>query len=74
MNLRQRKARIRAVTLLIAAASPDEHHPLERELRELQSHPRCVACARYFLRYRCSARTHGECDCPKCQGYCRCKS
>ena len=27
---------------------------------------------RFFKRFRCGAATHGECDCPKCQGYCKC--
>ena len=32
----------------------------------------CKACTEFFKRYRCAAATHGECDCPKCQGYCEC--
>jgi hypothetical protein len=32
----------------------------------------CDACTNYFLRFSCGAKTHGECDCPKCQGYCNC--
>jgi hypothetical protein len=26
----------------------------------------------FFEKYRCAQQTHGECDCPKCQGYCEC--
>jgi hypothetical protein len=33
---------------------------------------RCHHCEKFFARYRCSARTRLECDCPKCQGYCEC--
>lgn len=33
----------------------------------------CSACRKFFTRYRCSAATHGECDCPRCQGYCNCE-
>jgi len=32
----------------------------------------CQHCNKFFARYRCGAAT-GECDCPKCQGYCDCK-
>ena len=34
--------------------------------------PLCEPCQKFFARFRCAAHTHGECDCPKCQGYCRC--
>ena len=30
----------------------------------------CRHCARFFARFRCNAP--GECDCPRCQGYCEC--
>ena len=33
----------------------------------------CPACKKFFAKYRCSKKSHGECDCPKCQGYCRCE-
>jgi hypothetical protein len=33
----------------------------------------CPACEKFFASHRCSAVTHGECDCPKCQGFCTCK-
>lgn len=32
----------------------------------------CTHCNNFFLRFVCSAKSHGECDCPKCQGYCTC--
>lgn len=32
----------------------------------------CDSCRQFFARFRCSAASHGECDCPKCQGYCEC--
>lgn len=35
---------------------------------------RCVPCVRYFVKYRCSAATHSECDCPRCQGLCTCRA
>lgn len=31
---------------------------------------RCEQCQDFFALYRCNAP--GECDCPKCQGYCKC--
>lgn len=34
---------------------------------------RCEACEEFFERYRCSRTSHGECDCPKCQGLCECE-
>lgn len=33
---------------------------------------KCTPCKEYFARHVCSAATHGECDCPRCQGYCTC--
>jgi hypothetical protein len=32
----------------------------------------CKHCREFFARYRCAAAEYGECDCPKCQGYCKC--
>ena len=32
----------------------------------------CKYCQWFFAVHRCSAQTHGECDCPKCQGMCEC--
>lgn len=34
---------------------------------------KCEACEKFFDKSVCSAQTHGECDCPKCQGYCECE-
>ena len=35
----------------------------------------CNMCKRFFERYSCGKnRGDGECDCPKCQGYCKCKT
>jgi len=34
---------------------------------------KCQSCTKYFVNYRCSAASHGECDCPKCQGFCTCR-
>lgn len=34
----------------------------------------CDPCRRFFARYYCSAAKRGECDCPKCQGFCKCAS
>lgn len=33
----------------------------------------CSFCKVFFEKFRCSMQSHGECDCPKCQGYCKCK-
>lgn len=33
---------------------------------------RCTHCTDFFKRYQCAKNTIGECDCPKCQGYCEC--
>jgi len=33
----------------------------------------CAACREFFSRFQCAAETHGECDCPQCQGYCACQ-
>jgi hypothetical protein len=35
--------------------------------------PQCPECRKFFSRFRCSAATHLECDCPRCQGTCTCK-
>jgi hypothetical protein len=32
----------------------------------------CPQCDAFFARYQCSAGSYGECDCPRCQGYCTC--
>ena len=32
----------------------------------------CVPCQVFFERFSCSALSHGECDCPRCQGLCHC--
>lgn len=34
----------------------------------------CKHCSAFFKSYRCGMTTHGECDCPKCQGMCECRS
>jgi len=34
---------------------------------------KCQSCTKFFLNYHCSAATYGDCDCPKCQGFCTCK-
>lgn len=31
----------------------------------------CAKCTKFFERFRCNAPM--ECDCPRCQGYCKCK-
>ena len=34
---------------------------------------KCKSCRTFEAKgFRCSAMTHGECDCPKCQGFCKC--
>jgi hypothetical protein len=33
----------------------------------------CEYCRKFFERYSCGKKWIGECDCPKCQGYCKCK-
>lgn len=34
---------------------------------------KCNACLMFFAMFRCGANQgEGECDCPKCQGYCKC--
>lgn len=38
----------------------------------VETEERCPQCAAFFARFRCSAASHGECDCPRCQGYCTC--
>lgn len=32
----------------------------------------CELCRKYFSLYDCGASENLECDCPKCQGMCRC--
>jgi len=59
---------------------PDEQVPdiIQRLRAAARNRPaapsyRCGACVAYFSRYQCGAdQGSGECDCPKCQGYCRC--
>jgi hypothetical protein len=45
---------------------------LTRAIVLLEARYECSHCAAFFARFRCSAATHGECDCPRCQGYCTC--
>jgi hypothetical protein len=33
----------------------------------------CKFCKIFFAAYQCAAAKHLECDCPKCQGYCKCQ-
>jgi hypothetical protein len=34
----------------------------------------CRSCRSFFERFRCGKNVgEGECDCPRCQGYCRCR-
>lgn len=35
---------------------------------------KCQHCREFFdeMGLHCIANIHGECDCPKCQGYCEC--
>lgn len=33
---------------------------------------KCQACQKFFSRFQCGISLLGECDCPKCQGYCEC--
>lgn len=35
---------------------------------------KCPACTKFWERYKCGAALTGECDCPKCQGFCTCPS
>jgi len=33
----------------------------------------CEPCNEFAAKgYRCTKTSHGECDCPKCQGFCEC--
>lgn len=33
----------------------------------------CGNCQEFFAKHTCAVLSgHGECDCPKCQGYCEC--
>lgn len=34
--------------------------------------PKCKQCTDFFTKFQCGASLFGECDCPKCQGYCKC--
>lgn len=34
---------------------------------------KCQHCQEFFEKYSCAMEMIGECDCPKCQGYCNCK-
>lgn len=44
---------------------------MEFVLREHMQHVyKCGACENFFSRFQCNKGD--ECDCPKCQGYCKC--
>lgn len=34
---------------------------------------KCKPCRDYFARFSCGMAVYLECDCPKCQGYCKCR-
>ena len=34
----------------------------------------CKHCKKYFSKYSCGMAVYGECDCPRCQGYCSCEA
>mgnify|MGYP003336941819 CR=1 FL=1 len=43
------------------------------EAEKNQSVKKCKHCSKYFANYSCGKNINGECDCPKCQGFCQCK-
>ena len=44
-----------------------------QDTKQPQPQPKpCRYCSAFFERWRCSAAELGECDCPKCQGFCEC--
>jgi hypothetical protein len=45
----------------------------DRDIDEAVGANHCEHCEKFAaLGFECSAHTHGECDCPKCQGFCEC--
>lgn len=44
-----------------------EDRETERQIAEEQ----CPRCKAFFAKYSCNV-WRGECDCPRCQGYCQC--
>ena len=43
------------------------------DLDEAVGANKCKHCEKFAeLGFECSVYTHGECDCPKCQGFCEC--
>ena len=46
----------------------------ERGSERVEQGGECRSCRAFFERYKCGrAIGEGECDCPRCQGYCRCE-
>jgi len=65
---------LRSAALAVLEAY-DSHEPLAIEMEALRAAldgDKCAHCAKFFAAFRCSAASHGECDCPKCQGFCEC--
>jgi hypothetical protein len=48
---------------------------MKRKLKTWNKERReCKHCEKFHALGRyCTAKSHGECDCPKCQGFCECK-
>lgn len=48
----------------------DRESPAEAEIERGRL---CHPCLRYFTQFACGkSQGSGECDCPRCQGYCSC--
>jgi hypothetical protein len=46
---------------------------LKKQIESLVKVSLCKHCVRWTLTGRpCTLASHGECDCPKCQGMCEC--
>lgn len=52
----------------------DLHYLLEaKHCLKLITPKTCKHCKNFFSRFACN-KQQGECDCPKCQGFCKCRS
>jgi hypothetical protein len=47
---------------------------LKKKIEDAVKVVKCKSCVRWAMTKRpCTLSSHGECDCPKCQGLCDCE-
>jgi len=77
MSFTPRRKRMRAILIdpFNETVTEVEHNGDYKNIYQLLSQNeeiQCKHCKEFFAKYSCGADRYGECDCPRCQGYCEC--